>query len=69
MMNFSLRYWVPIAGSLKVASEVGMAVDVALREAGIKIPVPQREIFVHSAEDEPGEGCGSGGATKTVPTY
>jgi len=48
MMNFSLRYWVPIAGSLKVASEVAVAVNAALREAGIKIPVPQREIFVHT---------------------
>ncbi len=56
MMNFSLRYWVPIAGSLKVASEVAVAVNAALREAGIKIPIPQREIFVHSADDEPGEG-------------
>jgi len=56
MMNFSLRYWVPIAGSLKVASEVAVGVNAALQEAGIKIPVPQREIFVHSADDEPGEG-------------
>jgi potassium efflux system protein len=52
-MRFSLRYWVPIAGSLQTASEVAVAANAALRAAGIRIPVPQREIVIRKSDDEP----------------
>lgn len=53
-LDFSLRYWTTIADNLRVSSEVAVAVNAALREAGIKIPVPQREIRMASdGETEP----------------
>jgi len=54
-MRFSLRYWVPISGSIVVASEVAVAANAALRAAGIRIPVPQREIVVRKADDDTGQ--------------
>ncbi len=54
-MRFSLRYWMPIAGSLQTASEVAVAANAALRAAGIRIPVPQREIVVRRQDGGPGE--------------
>jgi small-conductance mechanosensitive channel len=51
-LDFQLRFWTEERDWMRVRSEVGIAVHAALREAGIPIPFPQREVRVRG----PGEG-------------
>ncbi|MEX2205885.1 MAG: mechanosensitive ion channel domain-containing protein [Myxococcota bacterium] len=43
-LNFSLRVWTRFEIGVRVRSELGIAVNAALREAGIEIPYPQRDM-------------------------
>lgn len=46
-INFKLVFWYPsFDGGLTVKSEVALAVDNALKEAGITIPFPQQDVYV-----------------------
>ena len=50
-INFRLVFWFPhFDGGLTVKSEVGLAVDKVLKEAGITIPFPQRDIHIKEAK-------------------
>jgi small-conductance mechanosensitive channel len=43
-LKFSLRVWTRFEIAPRVRSELGVAVNTALREAGIEIPYPQRDM-------------------------
>jgi potassium efflux system protein len=45
-MDFQLRVWTAESGFLKIKSELTVAVNRALNDAGIRIPVPQRDLRV-----------------------
>ncbi len=46
-INFRIVFWFPhFDGGLTVKSEVGLAVDKALKEANITIPFPQRDLYI-----------------------
>ncbi len=46
-LDFVLRCWIAMEGDwVKVRSDLGIAVHRALREAGIEIPFPQRELHL-----------------------
>lgn len=51
-IDFSLRFWIRDAenGITNVKSDVLFAVWDALKENGIKIPYPHREIFIHQSQ-------------------
>ncbi len=56
-LNFSLRAWTDdIDGFVVVRSELAVAVNQALKEAGIEIPFPQRDIHVRSGPAPAGSG-------------
>jgi small-conductance mechanosensitive channel len=53
-LDFSLRFWTArFESHLNVRSDVLAAAYSALREAGIEIPFPQRDVHVKSAAAEP----------------
>jgi small-conductance mechanosensitive channel len=45
-LNFQLRVWTAESGFLKLKSDITVAVNNALKEAGITIPFPQRDLHV-----------------------
>jgi len=48
-MSFALYIWIEQAREdLRIGSELRFAIDKAFREAGIEIPVPQRDLHVRS---------------------
>lgn len=47
-INIGLRYWVPTHSYFESKYQVNAAVFKALKEAGIRIPFPRREVYVHS---------------------
>jgi len=50
-LNFSLRCWVDsFEDGLRVRSELALAVYDAMKEAGIEIPFPQRDVHVRSID-------------------
>jgi len=49
--NLELRFWLRIGAQVDVKSRVSIAVAQAFQEAGIEIPVPQRDIRVRSMDD------------------
>lgn len=53
-VNFDLRYWIrdPQNGLANVRSEVLMGIWKRLKEEGIEIPFPQRDLHVRSWSDE-----------------
>ncbi len=51
-LDFNLRYWVPkFEDWLIVSGDVALAVHDALKEAGIEIPFPQRDLHVRSVDE------------------
>ncbi len=56
-LNFSLRSWAAtFEDSFTVRSEISVAVNNALKEAGIEIPFPQRDLHLRSVAPEAREG-------------
>ncbi|HXV36054.1 MAG TPA: mechanosensitive ion channel domain-containing protein [Myxococcota bacterium] len=52
-LNFRLRAWIPrFEESYGVSSDLGVAISAALRDAGIEIPFPQRDLRVRSIEPD-----------------
>jgi small-conductance mechanosensitive channel len=49
-LNLELRFWAAQSIWFELKSEVGLAVFRALRQAGIEIPFPQRDLHVRSIE-------------------
>jgi small-conductance mechanosensitive channel len=52
-LEFLLMFWADQETHFRLRSDVSIRINVALREAGIEIPLPQREIRVHSSEGLP----------------
>ncbi len=53
-LDFSLRYWTHYDTWLEVASDITVAANTALKEAGIEIPFPQRDLHVRSVDERAG---------------
>jgi len=53
--NLELRFWLRVGAPIDVKSRVSIAVAQAFQEAGIEIPVPQRDIRVRSMDGRPEE--------------
>ena len=52
-LNFRLRVWIPrFEEGFTIRSQLGVAINAALRDAGIKIPFPQRDLHVRSVESD-----------------
>jgi small-conductance mechanosensitive channel len=52
-INFKLVFWYPsFDGGLTVQSDVALAVDVALKEAGITIPFPQQDVYIKEIKEK-----------------
>jgi len=52
-LNFRLRVWIPrFEESYTIRSEMGVAINAALRNAAIPIPFPQRDLHVRSVESD-----------------
>ncbi len=55
-LDFSLRAWTAQSNAYnRVRSALTLAVNAALVEAGVKIPFPQRDLHVRSADSSTGE--------------
>jgi small-conductance mechanosensitive channel len=52
-LEFLLMFWAEQSTHFGLRSEVSIRISAALREAGIDVPFPQREIRVHSGETQP----------------
>ena len=59
-LMFRLLYWVPVEEILRVATDVNLAVNDSLKQAGIRIPYPKRDLHIRtgdasalSGEDQP----------------
>ena len=54
-LDFELRVWTDRADRwMQIQSELAVAVHAALREAGIEIPFPQRDLHLRSLPEPPG---------------
>jgi small-conductance mechanosensitive channel len=50
-LNFRLRVWIPrFEEGFAIRSQLTVAINAALRDAGIQIPFPQRDLHVRSVE-------------------
>ena len=52
-MDYLLMFWAEQHTHFRLRSEIGIAVNAALNQAGIEIPLPQREIRMRSSEPTP----------------
>jgi small-conductance mechanosensitive channel len=52
-LNFLLMFWADQNVHFRLRSEICVRIDVAFRQAGIDIALPQREIRVHSVPSTP----------------
>jgi potassium-dependent mechanosensitive channel len=67
-LNFELRFWSARQDTwFQLKSDVAVAIDRALREAGIEIPFPQRDLHVRSINTSAAAALSSP-AGKTEPT-
>jgi small-conductance mechanosensitive channel len=62
-LDFSLRVWTRFEIFPRVKSEIGIAVNAALRAAGIEIPFPQRDMNVKVAPGTPAALLAGSGET------
>jgi small-conductance mechanosensitive channel len=52
-LNFRLRVWIPrYEEGFAIRSQLTVAINAALRDAGITIPFPQRDLHVRSVESD-----------------
>jgi small-conductance mechanosensitive channel len=52
-LNFEVRFWAPrpeVAPELR--SDVALSIAAALNKAGIKVPVPQRDLHIKTTDNE-----------------
>jgi potassium efflux system protein len=57
-LDFVLRFWTGIERVYEVQSEVMAGIQQALREAGIEVPFPQRDLHLRSAASDVGRALG-----------
>jgi small-conductance mechanosensitive channel len=66
-LDFKLRFWTANYDRwFFVESEVKVAVNNALKDAGIEIPFPQRDLHVRSVDEAAGEALAPGGGAAVV---
>ena len=68
-LNFELTFWAAQSVWFELKSEIGLAVLRALRQAGIEIPYPQRDLHVRvlqSLNKEEGSAASESAASKKV---
>jgi small-conductance mechanosensitive channel len=67
-LDFQLRVWVGAFDQwFAVASDLRVAVNAALAEAGIEIPFPQRDLHLRSVDPKAGAALAGGGPGSTAP--
>src|SRR4029077_15234850 len=67
-LNFELQFWSARHDTwFQLQSDVAVAVAKALREAGIEVPFPQRDLHVRSVAASAAEGLASAGGC-TIPS-
>jgi potassium-dependent mechanosensitive channel len=68
-LNFELRFWSEDPDTwFQLRSEVTLAVEKALREAGVKIPFPQRDLHLRSIETSAAESMTNSATRLTSPS-
>ena len=55
-LDFELRAWAKAGNALRIESELRFAISRALKEAGTKIPFPQRDVHVKTTAEESTKG-------------
>ncbi len=55
-MNFRVRLWTHIEDWIQLSSDVNVAINAALSEAGVTIPFPQRDLHLKSIEPDAPHG-------------
>jgi potassium efflux system protein len=55
-LEFRLLAWTHVDNRLEVESEINVALDRRLKEAGIEIPFPQRDLHIRSDDTKPEPG-------------
>src|ERR1700751_2849374 len=67
-LNFELQFWSAQQDTwFQLQSDVAVAIAKALREAGIEVPFPQRDLHVRSVAASAAESFASAGA-RTIPS-
>ena len=57
-LNFEVRFWAPRPQVvLPLKSDVALSIAAALNEAGIKVPIPQRDLYIKSTDQATGEAA------------
>lgn len=51
-ISIGIRYWVPTKQYFQIMYQVNLAIHQALKEGGITIPFPQRDVHLYSASAE-----------------
>jgi small-conductance mechanosensitive channel len=55
-LDFTLRFWaIRYEEGLQIASDITVAINNALKESGIEIPFPQRDLHLRSVDPEAGK--------------
>lgn len=65
-LDFELRAWCDFNDGLRVKTELNLGIHDALKEAGIEIPFPQRDLHLRSVDGEAGRAL-SGRQHRTLP--
>jgi len=69
-LDFILRFWTPEAEEgPRVLSDVSIAINDALRAAGIEIPFPQRDLHLRSVDEKAQEALSSKSSEESPPTH
>jgi small-conductance mechanosensitive channel len=65
-LDFELRAWTPAFDDwFRVRSELSVAINRALADAGIEIPFPQRDLHLRSVDQEAGDALGAPRSNQT----
>ncbi len=57
-LNFEVRFWAPRPQVvLPLKSDVALSIAAALNEAGIKVPIPRRDLYIKSTNQATGEAA------------
>lgn len=66
-LNFELRAWCDFNEGLRVRTELNLAIHDALKEAGIEIPFPQRDLHLRSVDPQAGRNLAPRPGRKELP--
>jgi len=66
-LNFELRAWCDFNEGLRVRTELNLAIHDALKETGIEIPFPQRDLHLRSVDPQAGRNLASRTGRQGLP--